>query len=58
VDFAQTNNCVGLLAPGASCSISVTFAPNGIGTRTAEIVVNAAGDTGAPTALYLSGTGQ
>jgi hypothetical protein len=57
-DFAQTNNCVGLLAPGASCSISVTFAPNGIGTRTAEIVVNAAGDTGAPTALYLSGTGQ
>jgi hypothetical protein len=57
-DFAQTNNCVGSLAPGASCSISVTFTPGGIGTRTAEIVINDAANTGAPTAVYLSGTGQ
>jgi hypothetical protein len=57
-EFAQTSNCVGSLAPGASCSISVTFTPSGIGTRTAEIVVNDAGNTGAPTAVYLSGTGQ
>jgi hypothetical protein len=57
-DFAQTNNCAGSLAPGASCSISVTFAPTGIGTRTAEIMVNDPGNTGAPTVVYLSGTGQ
>jgi hypothetical protein len=57
-DFAQTNNCVGSLAPGASCSISVTFAPTGIGTRTAVIMVNDPGNTGAPPVVYLSGTGQ
>jgi hypothetical protein len=57
-DFAQTNNCLGLLAPGASCSISVTFMPKDTGTRTAEILVNDAGNTAAATAVYLSGTGQ
>jgi hypothetical protein len=57
-DFAQTNNCVGSLTSGASCSISVRFTPSGIGTRTAQIVINDAANTGAPTIVYLSGTGQ
>jgi hypothetical protein len=57
-DFAQTNNCVGSLTSGASCSISVTFTPSVIGTRTAQIVINDAANTGAPTTVYLSGTGQ
>jgi hypothetical protein len=57
-NFAQTNNCIGSLASGASCTISVTFMPSGIGTRTAEIVINDAANTSAPTVVYLSGTGQ
>jgi hypothetical protein len=57
-DFTQTNNCIGSLAPAASCSISVTFAPSDIGTRTAEIVINDTGDTGPPMVVYLSATGQ
>jgi Bacterial Ig-like domain (group 3)/FG-GAP-like repeat/Abnormal spindle-like microcephaly-assoc'd, ASPM-SPD-2-Hydin len=39
VDFAETNNCGTSLAPGASCTISVTFTPSAVGTRNGAIVV-------------------
>ncbi len=38
-DFAQTNNCPATLAAGASCQISVTFAPTGVGVKTAGLGV-------------------
>jgi Bacterial Ig-like domain (group 3)/MBG domain (YGX type)/Abnormal spindle-like microcephaly-assoc'd, ASPM-SPD-2-Hydin len=57
-DYAQTNNCVGSLAPGASCSISITFSPSVIGTRTASIVINDPANTVSPPVVYLSGAGQ
>jgi hypothetical protein len=54
-DFSQTNNCSASLAVGASCSISVTFAPVSVGNFTATLLVtdNA---PGSPQSLSLSGS--
>jgi hypothetical protein len=38
-DFAQTNNCPATLAPGKKCTISVTFAPSQIGSRSASLTL-------------------
>jgi hypothetical protein len=38
-DFAQTNNCGASLQPGASCSITVTFSPTTIGSRSAAVKI-------------------
>ncbi|HKS70312.1 MAG TPA: choice-of-anchor D domain-containing protein, partial [Ktedonobacterales bacterium] len=59
-DFAQTNTCpIGpaTLAPGGTCTISVTFTPSATGSRTASVSIadNAANS---PQAIALSGTGQ
>jgi sugar lactone lactonase YvrE len=53
--FASTNTCGSSLAIGASCTISVTFAPTATGSETASITVtdNAAGS---PQTVALSGT--
>jgi hypothetical protein len=55
-DFAETNNCGASLAPGAKCSIKVTFTPTAAGTRTGSITVtdNA---MNSPQTVSLSGTG-
>jgi chitodextrinase len=55
-DFAQTNNCVGTLAAGASCTINVTFTPSVASARSATIAIsdNAAGS---PHTVTLAGTG-
>ena len=55
-DFLQTNNCGASVAPGASCTISVTFKPRGIGTRTGAVNItdNA---PGSPQSVPLTGTG-
>jgi ASPM-SPD-2-Hydin domain-containing protein/beta-propeller repeat-containing protein/centrosomal CEP192-like protein len=55
-DFAQTNNCGSSVAPGASCTISVTFTPTATGTRSAVVSVtdNA---VESPQLAPLSGTG-
>ena len=55
-DFAQTNNCGSSVAPGASCTISVTFTPTAAGSRSAslEISDNA---SASPQTVSLSGTG-
>jgi hypothetical protein len=57
IDFAQTNNCPGSLAPGAQCNINVNFSPTGVGTRTASLSVtdNA---SNSPQPASLTGTGQ
>jgi len=39
-DFAETDNCVGNLSAGASCSIKVTFTPAATGTRMATLVIS------------------
>ncbi len=55
-DFAETNNCPGILAATSSCTISVTFTPTTTGKRTGALSVadNAAGS---PQTVNLSGTG-
>ncbi len=57
LDFNTDEACAGLtLAPGTSCSMSVTFHPTASGTRTATLNVtdNAAGS---PQTVPLTGTG-
>lgn len=55
-DFSQTNNCVGSLNAGGTCTISVTFTPGGVGTRTAVLNVNDDGPN-SPQTAGLTGTG-
>lgn len=38
-DYAQTNGCIGTVAAGSTCSISVTFTPAGTNTRTAFVSI-------------------
>jgi hypothetical protein len=55
-DFAETNTCGSSMARDASCSISVTFMPKAINTRTAAVSItdNA---PGSPQNVSLSGAG-
>ena len=54
--FAETDNCVGSLAPGNSCVLTVTFKPTGVGFKTGTITI---GYTfGQTQTVYLRGTGQ
>jgi hypothetical protein len=54
-DFGETNTCSATVAGGANCTISVTFSPTAIGSRSAAITVtdNAADS---PETVALSGT--
>jgi VCBS repeat protein/uncharacterized protein DUF1573/HYDIN/CFA65/VesB family protein len=64
-NFSQTNDCGTNVGAGASCTINVTFRPNGAGTLTGTITVtdNAANGsqtvalTGVATAVSLQPTG-
>lgn len=55
-DFGETDNCTPSVAPGGSCTISVTFTPTKTGSRsaTSNIVDNA---PPSPQIVSLSGTG-
>lgn len=52
--FTQSNNCSSV-APGASCTINVTFAPGSSGAKSASVSI-ASNATGSPTTITLSGT--
>jgi hypothetical protein len=55
-DFAQTNNCVSLLAARTYCTFTIKFTPTAAGTRTGAVSItdNA---LGSPHTVSLSGTG-
>jgi hypothetical protein len=58
-DFAETNTCPvspATLAPGATCSIAVTFTPTASGKRSGKIELT---DTvpGSPQSITLTGEG-
>jgi len=55
-DFSETDNCVGSLAAGASCTVNVTFTPTNVGARAAAVSVTDSA-AGSPQAINLSGTG-
>ncbi|HQR10215.1 MAG TPA: choice-of-anchor D domain-containing protein [Casimicrobiaceae bacterium] len=52
----SSSSCSGNVAPGASCSFSVTFTAAAVGARSASITIASTG-TGSPQAIALSGTG-
>ena len=56
-DFAQTNTCGSSLGAGKSCTISVTFKPTQINTRTGTLSVTDNGAPGSPQKVSLTGTG-
>jgi Bacterial Ig domain/Abnormal spindle-like microcephaly-assoc'd, ASPM-SPD-2-Hydin len=58
-NYAQTSSCVLLLAPGASCTISVTFHPTTFGPKNANLIVtdNSNGVAGSTQNVALTGTG-
>jgi hypothetical protein len=55
--FTQTNTCTAILAIKATCVVTVTFKPSGVGklTATVNLADNAAGS---PQTVSLSGTGS
>jgi probable HAF family extracellular repeat protein len=55
-DFSQTHTCGSSLTPLASCTISVTFKPTQIGTRSGTLSITDNGG-GSPQSVALSGTG-
>jgi phospholipase C len=58
-DFAQTNNCLSGLAPGASCTVNVTFTPTAVGARTGGVdLSDNDGSITSPQTVTLTGTGQ
>jgi len=54
--FPMTENCPASLAPGASCTITVTFQPLAAASRSAKLSI-ASSATAAPMTVALSGTG-
>ncbi len=55
-DFiVSANGCTGTVAPGASCTLAVRFAPTGPGARNGSLQV--VGNAGSQTTIALSGTG-
>ncbi len=55
-DFSETNNCAGTVNAGQSCTISVTFTPTVIGTRTGNVTITDDA-SGSPQTIGLAGTG-
>jgi phospholipase C len=55
-DFTETNSCGTSLAPGASCSVRVTFTPTATGSRTGALTITDS-DFSSPQSVILKGTG-
>ncbi len=55
-DFIETNTCGSSLSPGASCQISVTFAPLALGAQSAVLEITDDAPN-SPQTVLLSGTG-
>jgi hypothetical protein len=54
--FIGSDGCLGPIAGGASCSLTVNFAPHATGSRTAALQI-ASNDPNSPASVSLSGTG-
>jgi hypothetical protein len=55
-EFAETSNCGGSIAAGASCTVSVTFTPTASGSRTGSLTITS-NASNSPTTVALTGTG-
>lgn len=54
--FVGSNGCLDVLPPGQSCQLTVSFAPQGRGGRSATLQI-ASNDPGGPLLVALTGTG-
>src|SRR5215469_3693019 len=59
-DYFETDNCGGSLAPGSSCTLTITFTPQIVGYDPGNIAIGYTLRNIAqlPQAIYLRGTGQ
>jgi hypothetical protein len=57
IDFSQKNDCGQALAPGAKCTIQVSFKPATIGKRIGSLNITASG-SGGRYLIVLNGTGE
>jgi hypothetical protein len=55
-DFTESDNCNYAVAAGGSCTLTVTFTPTAIGSRTGRVTI-ADDATNSPQVLALGGTG-
>jgi hypothetical protein len=56
-DFTETNDCGSSVAPGASCTFTVTFTPQKAGVRLAALVITDSSSS-SPQRVELKGTGD
>jgi hypothetical protein len=62
--YTESDNCPAALAPGASCTLIVTFTPGSVGFVKGNLTIDytetssAGSSTGLPQYVYLRGTGQ
>ncbi|HVI08183.1 MAG TPA: choice-of-anchor D domain-containing protein, partial [Candidatus Binatia bacterium] len=57
-DYTFTSQCTSAVAPGSSCSLSITFNPSATGTRTGSTLINyTVGSGTGQLVLALTGTG-
>jgi len=56
-DYSQTNTCGSNLGAGASCNITITFAPVTSGTRNGSLLVLDTDPTTSPIMVAVNGTG-
>jgi hypothetical protein len=55
-DFMSTQNCVGPMAPGAQCVVSVTFTPTAPGVRQASLTITNSGIANPSVVVALTGS--
>ena len=56
-NFSQTNTCGGTVAPGVSCTFTVTFQPTTTGAAFGNLAINDT-DIGSPHVVHLAGAAQ
>ena len=56
-EFSQTNTCGSTVAPGISCTFTVTFQPTTTGAQFGNLAINDT-DIGSPHMVHLAGAGQ
>jgi hypothetical protein len=56
--YPESDNCVGGLSAGASCTITLTLQPAAVGTLPLTIEIDYVGTTGSPQSIELLGIGQ
>ena len=57
--YSESNDCPVTLAPGSSCTLTVTFKPGSVGLNTGKLTINYSPEpNGSPQFVYLRGTGQ